>query len=204
VQVTGEYFDPLMVDRQRLLWTIATRRQLERWESIVADVIRDQWVGRRATRPNEADVWSAEIERHLTLVAARNLIRALDLPPAAEASVEPTLRAELIEGRDLVEHWEENMPVFNVTPRVEQPKYRSGKQFATSNPGSSPYGQISWNPKMGALLLPQVSAPRLHQLLDAVEAEVLKNDPVLRVYVPPRAASPWIQQDGEWWPSTTG
>jgi hypothetical protein len=128
----------------------------------------------------------------------------LNLPPAAKVSVELTLHAELIAGRDLVEHWAENMPVFNVTPRVEQPKHRSGKQFATRNPGRGPYGQISWNPKTGAQLLPQVSAPRLHHLLDAVEAEVLEQDPVLRVYVPPHAPSPWVQQNGEWWPKTTG
>jgi hypothetical protein len=73
--VTDEYFDDVMVDRQRLLWTMATRRQLERWEPIVAAAVRDRWIGRH---PSEADVWLAEIERHLALVAARNLVRALE------------------------------------------------------------------------------------------------------------------------------
>ena len=50
------------------------------------------------------------------------------------------------------------------------------------------------------MLLPNVSAPILHELLDAVEADVLAHDAALREFVPPRAPSPWIHQDGEWWP----
>jgi len=37
--VIGDYFGPLMVNRQRLIWTIATRRQLERWEPFVAAAV---------------------------------------------------------------------------------------------------------------------------------------------------------------------
>src|SRR5215216_602583 len=120
-----------MVNRQRLLWGIATRRQLERWEPLVASNLRAHLAGRP---PAGADIWSAEIEHHLALVAARNLIQALELAPAASVSVDPTLRDELIEGRDLHEHWPDNMPVFNVTPRPAEPPYPSGKRFAARNP----------------------------------------------------------------------
>jgi hypothetical protein len=51
-----------------------------------------------------------------TSLAARNLLLALDLSPDASAPVDPTIRAELIEGRDLHEHWADNMPVFMVMP----------------------------------------------------------------------------------------
>jgi hypothetical protein len=108
----------------------------------------------------------------------------------------------LIEGRDLQEHWTENMPVFNVTPRPAQPKYPTGKAFADRNPRSDPYWQFAWNNKTGARLLPHVSAPALHQLLDEVEANVLTSNPGLSDYVPPRAPSPWLHQDGEWWPKS--
>ena len=50
------------------------------------------------------------------------------------------------------------------------------------------------------MLLPNVSAPALHELLDAVEAEVLAADPELGRFLPPRAPSPWVHTDGEWWP----
>lgn len=197
VSVTDDYFDDLMVNRQRLVWTIATRRQLERWEPMVAAWVREGMVGDRS---GGVDVWLAEIEHHFALVAARNLFLALDLDATTSVSVDPTLRAELIEGRDLHEHWPENLPVFNVTPRVAQPGYPSGKAFAARNPDRGPYTWLGWSSKKGARLLPNVSAPELHQLLDAVEDQVLSKDAALSRYVPPRAPSPWLHQDGEWWP----
>jgi hypothetical protein len=114
--------------------------------------------------------------------------------------VDPLLRAELIEGRDLHEHWPENMPLFNVTPRPAQPTHRSGKDFAARNPKRGPYWWLGWRSKTGALLLSNVSAPALHRLLDAVEAEVITDDVSLRDYVPPRAPSAWRHENGEWWP----
>jgi hypothetical protein len=63
-----------------MLWALATRRQLERWEPLVAAAVLDGFAGRQSA---DTDVWSAEIERHLVLVAARNLLRALELPPVS-------------------------------------------------------------------------------------------------------------------------
>jgi hypothetical protein len=194
--MTGDYFDDRMVNRQRLLWMIATRRQLERWEPIVAEGVRRAVAGRQL---DDVDIWSAEIEHHFTLVAARHLIEALAFDPAASVPVDPTVRDELVEGRNLHEHWRENLPVFNVTPRAQAPR-RSGRDFAARNPDRGPYWWLGFDHKSGALLLPHVGAPALHQLLDAVEAEVLSEDPSLATFMPPRAPSPWIHEDGEWWP----
>jgi hypothetical protein len=190
-----------MVNRQRLLWTIATRRQLERWEPYVAKSLRLEFKGEQL---NNMEIWLAEIEHHFALVAARNLLRALELEPVAQVSIDSTLRAELIEGRDLHEHWPENMPIFNITPRAEQPSHRSGRDFATRNPDRGPYWWLGWSNTTGAHVLPNVSAPALHQLLDAVEAEALADDPALARFLPPRASSPWLQQGGEWWPKPIG
>ena len=109
LSVITDYFDAATVNRQRLLWTVATRRQLERWQPIVARVVRGGFEGRSLTG---ADVWSAAIEHHFALVAARNLFQALDLHPPMCVSVNPTLRSEVIEGRDLHEHGRENVPVY--------------------------------------------------------------------------------------------
>jgi hypothetical protein len=198
VAVADPYFNERMINRQRLAWAVATRRQLERWEPIVAAVIRRSFAG---LPPEGPDVWAAEMERHFALVAACNLLRALDLAPTS-VSVDPTLRAELIDGRNLLEHWaeNENMAVFNVQPRVAEPR-RSAKSFAERNPGRRPYFPLLWNSKTGAQLMPNVSAPALHELLDAAEAEVVSKDAALSRYVPARAPSPWIHQDGEWWPT---
>ena len=192
-----DYFDDLMINRQRLLFTIATRRQLERWEPLVAASVRR---GMAEQKRERAEIWAAEIEHHFLLIAARNLFRALELPPATTVPVDPTLRAELIEGRDLHEHWVENLPLFTVKPRLVQPSHRSGKDFAARNPDRGPYWWLGWNSKKGAMILPNVPAPALHELLDAVEAEVLAASPTLSRFVPPRAPAPWLHVEGEWWP----
>jgi hypothetical protein len=196
-EASTDYFGDLMVNRQRLVWAVATRRQLERWERIVARIVLGGFAG---DKPEGLDVWSAEIERHFALVAGRNLLRALELDPPSTVAVEPTLRDELREGRDLQEHWPDNMPIFNAWPRPAAPPRPSGKSFAACNPERTPYGQFDWTNKTGARLLPNVSSPALHQLLDEVEAEVLADDAALAEYVPPRAPSPWLHENGEWWP----
>jgi hypothetical protein len=197
--VTDNYFDQGMVNRQRLLFAIATRRQLARWEPLVAKSVSLSFHKREL---NSAEIWAAEIEHHFLLIAARNLFRALDLPPATNVSTDATLRYELIEGRDLHEHWTENVPIFNVTPRASDPPRRSGKDFAARNPDTGPYWWLGWSNKTGPKLLPNVSGPAVHELLDAVEAEVLTNDDSFREYVPPRAPSPWLHENGEWWPKS--
>jgi hypothetical protein len=52
--MTHDYFDELMVNRSRLLWTVATRRQLERWEPFVAaHVLR----GMADQQLDSTDIW---------------------------------------------------------------------------------------------------------------------------------------------------
>jgi hypothetical protein len=65
VPVTNDYFDERMLNRQRLLWAIALRRQLERWEPLVASYLRAVMADRE---PDGADVWSGEIEHNLALI----------------------------------------------------------------------------------------------------------------------------------------
>jgi hypothetical protein len=199
--VSADYFDATMLNRQRLLWAVATRRQLERWELLVAAHILDSLAGREAVGSR---VWAAEIEHHFALVAAHHLIVALDLPPASGVVVDPVLRAELIEGRHLHEHWPDNAPVFNVKPPPAPPPRQSGRAFAARNPGRSPYWWLGWSSNDGPQLMPQAAAQELHDLLDAVEAEVLASDPALADYVPARAPSPWLHEGGEWWPKPEG
>jgi hypothetical protein len=139
---------------------------------------------------------SASIRRSVSISSSCSA----DLSPARVIPIDSTLRAELIEGRDLHEHWAENAPVFNVTPRVVQPRYRTGKNFAARNPDHGPYWWLGWSNKTGPMLLPHVPASGVHEFVDAVEAEVLAQDGVLQRFVPPRAPSPWLVEDGEWWP----
>jgi hypothetical protein len=194
-----DYFDGLMVNRSRLVWSIATRRQLERWEPLVAANVHLGW---RNQQLDSERIWLAETEHHFVLIAARNLLRALELPPASVVPLEPTMRKEIIEGRDLHEHWVENLPVFNTTPRpTENLRHRSPKDFDARNPMRGPYDWLAWDNKQGALLLPHVSAAELHELVDEAESEVLALDSTLQRFVPLRPPSPWIRDNDEWWPS---
>ena len=111
--------------------------------------------------------------------------------PPMSVSIDQTLRDELKEGRDLREHWLDDMPVFNVRPRPAQPgRYRSGRSFAARNPHGGP--DWGFTSKTGALLLPNVPAPALHQLLDAVEAEIIASDERLQQFLPRRSPSPVV------------
>lgn len=191
------YFDTRGINRQRLLWTVATRKQLERWEPFVADAVR---LGLDGKQLGSAEIWSAEIEHHFALIAARNLIRALEIPPPTSVEVDRTMRDEIVESRDLLEHWDENAPVFNVTPRVSEPPRKSGQTFAERNPRHTPYDWLRWSGTQGPQLSPNVPALSLHRLLDGVEDAVLGNDPGLRRFIPHRSPSLWQCVDGLWWP----
>jgi hypothetical protein len=193
------YYDESMVNRQLLLWAIATRRQLERWEPLLAARLTTENNG-----PSFRDelIWQAEIERHLLLIAARNLIHAIDMA-GGEIAIEQTIRYELIEGRDLNEHWRENLPIFRVTPRREEPRFPSGKRFAKRNPERSPYSWLEWNSKDGPKVLPNVPARAIHELIDRVEATVIESDSELKRFIPIRQPSPWLGEEAggdRWWP----
>src|SRR5207247_3430687 len=103
--MSDDYFDERAVCRELLIWAIATRRQLERWEPLVAAWVRSQYDGPQFP---ELDIWKTATEHHFLLIAARNLIRAVELAKgvALEIPIGPTIRDELIEGRDLHEHWD--------------------------------------------------------------------------------------------------
>lgn len=195
----GDYFSDVSLNRQLLLWAVAARRQLERWEPLVAAHVRANLGG--GPRLPDAEIWQAQIEHHFALVAARNLLHAIDLANDYRIPLQPILRQELIDGRDLLEHWKENLPIFNTTPRPAEPKYPSGKRFAARHPRRTPYYWLSWTNTRGAMLLPDAAAPDLHELIDRVEATVLGKDPQLARFVPPRPESPWTESEGEWWPA---
>ncbi|MBA3432470.1 MAG: hypothetical protein H0U08_00080 [Actinobacteria bacterium] len=192
------YFDEPMLSRQRLLWAIATRRQLERWERYVA---RDMALAFSDGEIDGLESWAAESERHLLLIAARNMLGALDLPPVSTVEIDPTIRADIIAVRDLLEHWKENMPIFNAHPMPKVPSHGSGKGFADRYKRGGPFDAISWSNIDGATVLPSLSAQGLHEIIDAVEGEAVGAHPELAAFIPPRAPSPWRREGGEWLPS---
>jgi len=196
---TNDYFDDLAIQRQLLLWVTATRRQLQRWEANVAAIVH---FGLQSHEPSGRLVWEAEIERHLAFVSARNLLRAIDLAQPhirVDTGFEEMLRVV----RDLLEHWDENMPVFNVHPQRRPAPRRSGKLFKAKNEGQTPYSAFAWNSIEGPLLIAGVPASMLHSLLDEVEAEVIRDRPEMIEFIPERVPSPWLGEsagEDQWLP----
>jgi hypothetical protein len=184
----GGYFDPATAARAALAWAVATRVQLARWEPLVAARVREESY---KIPFSAAGYWQAHREWHFGLIAARNLIGALDLldPPLA---VDQVMGKEIIEMRDLNEHWKDNAPVFNVRPRPRQPARPSGRAFAARNPDRGPYYWLAWDSQIGPKLTPNVPAAAVHELLDRVEAKVLNDYPGLAEFIPPPSPSPWI------------
>lgn len=170
-------------------WSVATRIALNEWEPLVAVFIRDLFAGRPPAGGHLA--WTTQREHHYALLSARHVLRAAALldPPM---SVDPDLAADIAAGRDLLEHWDQNQPIFNVTPRRAEPKYKSGKGFAERNPGTSPYWGRGWDARRGPLLLPNLPASAVHGLVDEAVTTALTLAPSLAPYVPERAPSPWI------------
>jgi hypothetical protein len=96
----SDYFDSATVARVALAWAIATRVQLARWEPLVAARLREETY--QIPFP-AAGYWQAHREWHFCLIAARNLIGALD-PLDPPLTMDQVLRQEIIEVRGLNEH----------------------------------------------------------------------------------------------------
>lgn len=181
------YFEPANAARQVLLWAVATRVQLDRWELHAARFIQEVNSGVR--EPDGPNVWAALREHHFCLVAATHLIEAGDLLTPA-LSIRSDVRADIIAGRDLLEHWIENMPAFNRRPHKALPQRRGTQGFAQRNPNATPYLMaLDWHSQHGAMLTPTVPGIVVHDLVDQAERRAVAINPLLAAYIPARQVS---------------
>jgi len=200
------YFET-MIERQPLIWAAAVRRQLERWEPLVAlHTLTDLQKNQKPAPEHPVsigllEIWEGESEHHFLLVAAGQLLKALAMlnnPPI----IEEIVASELRESRDLNEHWEDNMPVFNVGPtRPKAPPRPSGKRFATRNPRHGPYCWWAWDGNRGPLVTPNVTATQVHELVEVVIAACNAERPEDPIEIPDATPRPWYipTKEGEWW-----
>lgn len=195
----------LFPEREGALWAAAARRQLERWEPLVAKNLLQSRRDGSTDRENRLRIamsmlenWQGETERHFLLIATAQLVKALkmlDQPPA----IDPTVADEVREVRDLTEHWQGNQPVFNFVEaraggpprRVQEPKYQSGKDFAERNSRAGPYCWWAWNGRDGPLVTPNVPATAVHELIETAIAAVATTHPQLVADIPPPTDRPW-------------
>lgn len=201
--MTRDYFDPLSASRQALFWASATRRQTERFERVFAEEVRD---GLRGVQSSGALIWQVQMEYHLCIVAAGNLVQALSLleplldPPL---TVDHQLIEDLQNARHLHEHWDQSYPILlgNEKLSASGGDHRAVRRFLRRNPGSRPYPSFDFNSRDGAMLSPTVTCAAIHQLLDDVEARVLEDFPEMGEFQRPRSESPWVLQEGGIWPA---
>lgn len=200
------YFsDTLAGFREPLLSAVAVRIQLGRWEPLVAKHALASLDRSNNTPPPEPmtitieEMWRMQVEHRSLLIAARSLVHGMEMldPPLP---IDSDVRADIIDVRDLLEHWVENMPIFNTTPTPRTPAYRSGKAFLARHPRSSPYTWSRWDTQSGPLLTPDVNGETLRELADATTQAVLAAHPEMADGVPEVPYTGWQFFKGSWWP----
>jgi hypothetical protein len=200
--VTSDYFDSRSACRQALFWASATRLQLDRFEHVFAEDVRAELRGDQSAG---VLIWQVQMEYHLCIVAAGNMVQALSvLEPLLDdpLTVDQQLTEDLKNARDLHEHWDHSYPILLGREQLRHSggDHRAVRRFLTRNPGRRPYPSFDFNSRDGAVLLPTVTATAVHQLLDEVEAEVLGRFPEMAEYRRPRSESPWVLRNGGIWP----
>jgi hypothetical protein len=187
-----------MVDRQLLFWAITTRRQLERWEVCVAEIIS---LDLQSHKPPGQLTWRSQAEHHFVFLAARNLVRAAEL--AAESSIETPLADTLKDVRDLLEHWTKTCRSSTRDREVSH----HGSQGNDSRNETQP--RLHIGPPRGTRRKAPCSFPsgppaaELHNALDRVETSVTRRRPELIKFIPERTDQPWLGDDwgkDRWFP----
>lgn len=194
--------DGVMIHREVLIWVVGARRQLDRWEVLLA---KHTSLGLLQKESPQRLYWDLDIEHHLALVACGQLHNAL---AQAEGKIDPMadpLAQELTMLRHLHEHRDENLPRFaNASdPTLD---HKTAQAFAQRHPRRSPFGFWSWESARGPMLGPDLPSSEVRAELDRIERDVLVRDPALAEYLPAeRAPSPWFGDDAprpqdRWWP----
>ena len=201
--MTGTPVDPYFktggIERAALSWAVATRVQLDRWATYASLNLLGRLWGADTPLDGVA-LWQLQFEHHFAVLAADHMLMAIDRldPPIP---VEQSLSEGIADLRDMLEHWLDNMPVFNQHPRPRQPAHRSGKRFAQNHPDRSPYNWLAWDSGVGPRLSTTVTANEVRALTYEVEARIVGDDPTYADYVPPpRAESPWSVEPSGYWP----
>jgi hypothetical protein len=183
-----------------LRWCLATRRQLDRWEELLAQMML---ISVRNEKPPGALVWEVRMEHHFALVAADNLRRALNRVQQTGFLKDLHQDIELL--RHLHEHWDAQEDVFANAANPGPVLNKTAAAFHERHPGRSPYGFFNFKGKTGPQLGPAVNAWELRSALDRIEERAIEVSPDLAPFLTPRPPSPWVCDDYDnWWPNPAG
>jgi hypothetical protein len=186
--------DDTMQNRQVLLWSRGTRLQARRFEIAIARNVKQA----DARVVPGYDVWDAQIHKHLTLVAANNLLRALKNADDRFPTMAADMATDVRNQRDIHEHWDEQWPAFRNVDKPG-PLTRGGITFAERHPGKRPFSFINWSGREGVRLGQGILVTDLYSYLDELDAAVLQASPRLSRFIGPIEPSPWVEGDDPSW-----
>lgn len=203
------YFDEFGTARAIVFWAVSTRESLERWSALQSEYV---WMALAdLDEPKEDEYqryWSMALQHHFVFVTAKNVIRAITLAKEkvpgssiaglADDAVE--LRKAIGLVRDVLEHWEQHMPVFNVHPRQVTPK-RAGEELLAINDEALPYMPGGWGNHDGPYLSKGiVTEAQMTAWITHVIEVATTSHPLLSRFVPKAAESRWGTDDSGIWP----
>ena len=118
-----------------LHWVWSTQTQIYRYDENLGKEM-DSGEAEKLDRMRMCSLTS--YDEHLILVAARNLIRAIDMLDEDDSTItiEQSLRDDLKELRDIYEHWDITKNCLN---QKDYEKSRSAKKFMNRNPSGRPF-----------------------------------------------------------------
>lgn len=130
-----------------LRWCLGVQLQLERVAEAESDVAATLWDRPSlGTEEGQRRFARLRIDTHLLLVAARNLLRALDdlsgiaTPTPVEAAVPANLAAQVKTLRDCLEHWDQRQNA-HLERGIEGRAYRVfARDYPDDDPGSYTFG----------------------------------------------------------------
>ena len=191
--------------RSILIWVGAAIQQLHVWETALATDFVRSW----KKEPADGRVlWNIYIHHHFLIVALNHMLTALDAATGKgiyHIKIDPTVRAEIRETRDLLEHWKENAPIFNTHPRPKQPKHPSGKNWANRNPPPArPYSAIRWDNKAGPRITPNITSAAIWDILNKIISDLRATDGAKwDAFLPEPQPRAWLEHEAPskgWWP----
>lgn len=194
-----EYWTPSARQREVAYWAQSAQVQLDKWEALAAQDMRDEFY---SDIEDDSKAWRVPMEEHFALIAAAQLICAMQFA-SCPVHIDETVRVEIPAGRDMREHWSDNMPFFNQKHRPGEPKRKSGQEFAKRNPKASPYWSARWDNGVGLKLLPNVPVGDVRRLIVAAKRWIEEVQPMLTRFFTEPEPSPWTGGDGpdRWWPT---
>jgi hypothetical protein len=149
-------------------WTWSCKLQIVRYSEALQRELDSKGIDQleRKKRCSETS-----LQEHMILVAARNLLRALNMLSKVHShlNLPRKLRGDLRQLRDIYEHWDEQIPCFRGGRSATS---KSGGEFLSRNPLGRPFS-VQFT-KQGPIMAGVVTLRTFVRELDQLEKKLLR------------------------------